>query len=169
MVVESSSARRLVRRRIVFVNEKRRIGPRRARKEEEEETVGAKVGDIRRWNRFVTMIEAVDENVSYFLTDLLFARSVLFPSREEFNSSSISAQTIGGVAAAWDQRAFFAEQFGLDDRRHSNDASLHHSATAKTVMSPPAIFDENVERESIILGILAKGQSMRTRIVCRET
>ena len=62
------------------------------------------------------MIEVVDEDESYFFVDLLFAWSLLFPSRKEFDSSSISAQTIGGNAAAWDQRAFFAEQFGLDER-----------------------------------------------------
>ena len=102
-VVESCPARQLVSRRIEFINEKRRIGPRRAGKEEEEETVGAKTGDIRRWNRFVTMIETVDENVSYFLTDLLFAGSGFSPVKEEFNSSSISAWTIGDNAAARDQ------------------------------------------------------------------
>ena len=90
-VVESCPARGLVSRSIEFVNEKRRIGPRQAGKEEEEETTGARVGDIRRWNRFVAVIEAVDENVSYFFIDLLFALSLLFPSRKEFNSSSVSA------------------------------------------------------------------------------
>ena len=90
-VVESCPARRLVSRRIELVNEKRRIGPRRAGKGEEEGTVGARVGDIHRWNRFVTMIEAVDENVSYFFTDLLFAGSGFSPFKAEFNSSSVSA------------------------------------------------------------------------------
>ena len=60
-----------------------------------------KDGDIRRWNRFVTIvIEAVDENVSYFFTDLLFAGSGFSPVKAEFNSSSISAWTIGDNAAA---------------------------------------------------------------------
>ena len=120
------------------------------------------------------MIEVVDESESYFLVDLLFAWSLLFPSRKEFDSSSISAQTIGGNAAAWDQRAFFAEQFGLDKRRHSNDAFVCRSITIAMVISPSAIFDENVERKSIILGIFAKGlrrrrQKTRARIVCRGT
>ena len=99
-VVESCPARRLVSRRIEFVNEKRKIGPRRAGKEEEEETVGARVGDIRRWNRFVTMIEAVDENESYFFVDLLFAGSILFPSRKKFDSSSTPTRAIAGNTAA---------------------------------------------------------------------
>ena len=98
--MESCPARRLVSRRIQFVNEKRRIGPRQAGKEEEEETTGARVGDIRRWNRFVAVIEAVDENVSYFFTDLLFAGSGFSPVKAGFNSSSISAWTIGDNAAA---------------------------------------------------------------------
>ena len=118
------------------------------------------------------MIEVVDKNESYFFVDLLFAWSLLFPSRKEFDSSSISAQTIGGNAAAWDQRAFFAEQFGLDERRHSNDAFMCRSITIAMVISPSAIFDENVERESIILGIFAKkvrGYETRTRIFCRRT
>ena len=89
--MESCLARRLVSRRIEFVNEKRRIGPRRGGKEKEE-TVDARVGDIYRWNRFVTiLIEAVDGNVPYFFTDLLFAGSGFSPFKAEFNSSSLSA------------------------------------------------------------------------------
>ena len=77
--MESCPARRLVSRRI-------------AEKGEEEATVGARVGDIRRWNRFVaTVIGAVDENVSYFFTDLLFAGSSFSPFKTEFNPSSVSA------------------------------------------------------------------------------
>ena len=90
--MESCSACRLVGRRIAFVNEKWKIDPRRAGKGEEEETVGVNVGDIRRWNRFVTIvIEAVDENVSYFFTDLLFAGSSFPPFKAKFYSSSVSA------------------------------------------------------------------------------
>ena len=63
--------------------------------------MGARIGDIRRWNRFVTVaIEAVDEKKSYFFADFLFARSILFPSRKKFDSSSIPARAIGGNAAA---------------------------------------------------------------------
>ena len=132
--------------------------------------MGAKFGDIRRWNRFVTVaIEAMDENKSYFFADFSSGFSLF---GKQFNSSSVSAQTIGDDAAAWDQCAFFAEQIGLVERRYINDASMHHSATARTVMSPSAIFDENVERESIILGISAKelrGYETRTRTFCRRT
>ena len=49
---------------------------------------------------------------------------------------------------------------------------MHHSATVITVVSPSAIFDENVERESIILGISARelrGYETRTRIFRRRT
>ena len=95
----------------------------------------------------------MDENKSYFFADFSSGFSLF---GKQFNSSSVSAQTIGDDAAAWDQSAFFAEQIGLVERRHINDASMHHSATAKTVMSPSAIFDEDVERESIVLGISAK-------------
>ena len=120
------------------------------------------------------MIEAVDENVPYCFTDLLFAGSGFSPFKAEFNSSSVSAQTIGNDAAAWDQCAFFAEQIGLVERRHINGASMHHSATARTVMSPSAIFDESMKRESILLGISTKGlrdcsTNTRTRVVYRET
>ena len=49
---------------------------------------------------------------------------------------------------------------------------MHHRATVITVVSPSAIFDENVERESIILGISARelrGYETRTRIFRRRT
>ena len=76
--------------------------------------MGARTGDIRRWNRFVTVaIETVDENKSCVFAGF----SSVFPLfRIQFNSSFVSAQTIGDDAAAWDQCAFFAEHFGLDDR-----------------------------------------------------
>ena len=76
--------------------------------------MGAKFGDIRRWNRFVTVAtEAMDGNESYFFADFSSGFSLF---GKQFNSSSVSAQTIGDDAAAWDQCAFFAEHFGLDDR-----------------------------------------------------
>ena len=51
---------------------------------------------------------------------------------------------------------------------------MNHSATAETVVSPSAVFDGKVERESITLSIYAKdlrGSRMhsRTRIVYRWT
>ena len=55
----------------------------------------------------------MDGNESYFLADFSSGFSLF---GIQFNSSSVSAQTIGDDAAAWDQCAFFAEQFGLDDR-----------------------------------------------------
>ena len=76
--------------------------------------MGARTGDIRRWNRFVTVaIEAMDENKSYFFADFSSGFSLF---GKQFNSSSVSAQTIGDDAAAWDQCAFFAEQIGLVER-----------------------------------------------------
>ena len=111
--MESCSARRLARRRVALVNEEEQNRPRRSEREEER-TVSPRVGDTNRWNHFATVaIKAVDENKSYIFADLLFG---FFLFETKFDPSSVSAQTIGGNAGAWDQSALFAEQFGLDER-----------------------------------------------------
>ena len=97
MVVESYSARRLVRRRVAIVNEEVQNRPRRSERGEER-TVSPRNGGTSRWNHFVTVaIGAMDENKSYFFADLSFG---FFSFGTKFNSSSVSAQTIGGNAAA---------------------------------------------------------------------
>ena len=111
--MESCSARRLARRCVALVNEEEQNRPRRLERGDER-TVNTRIGDTSRWNHFVTVaIKTVDENKSYVFADLLFGFS-LFETK--FDSSSVSAQTIGGNAATWDQCALFAEQFGLDER-----------------------------------------------------
>ena len=111
--MESCLARRLARRRVALVNEEEQNRPRRLERGDER-TGNTRIGDTSRWSHFVTVaIEVVDENKSYIFADLLFG---FFLFETKFDPSSVSAQTIGGNAGAWDQSALFAEQFGLDER-----------------------------------------------------